>query len=275
MGELNVDAALIVQAVASVAGILRSKLNDELAGRNVPSDSVLNRAIQRLISSKLITVDDTTFTQFMAPNVIRLVLQKLVTTASNPKGKLTNTALLDLLKTCLGSTKGEGTVFEPNRKTVSPKKHGFDYLYVIDAATFPAIDGITQDDFRDILQSAWNLWQKAIPKLKVSAAPSKPKANMLVAFTQLDGNGQKLAEATLRQPGTKEYRLEIDLAEKWNPSKLLGTLTHEIGHVLGIDHIQTQGSIMYFQADPTLVNREFKSIKLTDADVAAIPPMWA
>ena len=269
------DAALIVQAVAGVAGILRSKLDEELQGKNVPTDSVLNRAIQRLISSKLITVDDTTFTQFMAPNVIRLVLQKLVTNVSNPKGKLTNTALLDLLKTCLGSTNGEGTVFEPNRKSVSPKKHGFDYLYVVDPATFPAIDGIDEVVFREILQSAWNLWNKEIPKLKVNAAPSKSQANMLVAFTRLDGNGQKLAEATLRRPGTKEYRLEIDLAEKWTPSKLLGTLTHEIGHVLGIDHIQTPGSIMYFQADPTLANREFKSIKLTDADVKAIPPLWA
>ncbi len=272
---MNLDPALIVQAVASVAGILRSKLNEELQGNNVPTDSVLNRAIQRLISSKLITVDDSTFTQFMAPNVIRLVLQKLVTNVSNPKGRLTNSTLTDLLKTCLGSTTGQGTVFEPNRKTVSPKKQGYDYLYIIDPATFPAIDGISQNDFRDILQSAWNLWQKAIPKLKVGAAPSKPKANMLVAFTQLDGNGQKLAEATLRQPGTKEYRLEIDLAEKWTPSKLLGTLTHEIGHVLGIDHIQAAGSIMYFQADPTLANREFKSIGLTPADLEAIPPMWA
>lgn len=266
---------LIVQTIAGVASILRLKLQDQVKAKDLPSESLLIRAIQRLLSSKMIPVDSD-FEQMMAPAVVTFLLEKLASNVKNPRGILTKSAIEELLKICLGTPTGEGTLFPRNRTNLVPKKNAstYEYLYYVDKSTLPNLEGIDEQDFLDILQSAWNTWEQAIPNLTVNATTRKSKSNMRIGFVQLDGVGEKLAEATLRQPGTREYRLEIDAADLWTPSKLFGTLIHEIGHTLGIDHIPTAGSIMYFQADPTLVDREFKSIKLTAADKAAIPAMW-
>lgn len=270
----------VVRMIASVAGILHARLDDQSNGNGVPSEFQLGRAIERLIAAKVIPLD-ARFEQLMLPGVVMILLQNLVENEGHLNGELNRAALEDAFKTCLGTLTGRGVSNPPNRRSVKPRRRDKDpetgkyhYLYYIDPS-LPDLNGIDQETFRELVQAAWHRWQNAIPNLSVNATATKSRANMHINFVQLDGQGRHLAQATLRQHGTKEYQMQIDVVEDWNEAELLGTLIHEIGHTLGIDHIPIPGSIMYSDADPDLRNRDPLSIQLTDADRAAIPGMWA
>jgi hypothetical protein len=262
------NAAMIVTAISAVSQILRTKLQSDLPAGSVPTETLLRRAVQVLIASKAI---DPKFLE--NADIVKMLLENIVSIQeSNPDGKLTTDALQQLLKTCLGTASGAGALTKINRKSVKVKKSGaIEYKYHILQPVPTVTGGIGPVQFQLLVDAAWDRWSEAIPRLTTIQVP-KNKANMLIGFTPLDGTGNKLAQATVRQPGTNEYRLQIDLAEKWTPSKLLGTLIHELGHILGMEHINTPESIMYYQASnqPT----DPKKVQLTQADKDAIPSFW-
>ncbi|KAL6253746.1 hypothetical protein P5V15_015761 [Pogonomyrmex californicus] len=91
------------------------------------------------------------------------------------------------------------------------------------------------------------------------------------------GSGNVLAHAFLSSSEVSE--MHVDNAEKWhiepltiNPDNtihLLHTLTHEIGHVLGLHHSPQKNAIMY-----AFVPSKIFPVRLSEADFLAIQNLY-
>jgi len=98
-------------------------------------------------------------------------------------------------------------------------------------------------------------------------------ANIRVYMRKLDGMGGTLglayqaagplldmgAHQSMRPPFVGD--IVLDLSENWTPSKLLGVMKHEVGHAIGLDHIEDDRALM----NPYFVG----TTKLHAKDIAA------
>ncbi|MBC7816976.1 MAG: matrixin family metalloprotease [Planctomycetaceae bacterium] len=96
------------------------------------------------------------------------------------------------------------------------------------------------------MQIAFNKWQDHIG-VRVRFVKKEEAANVIVKVLELDGQGGKLAEATVGPGpgGSVVSDLFIDRSEVWTPDKFQATICHEVGHLLGLEHIESADALMF------------------------------
>lgn len=265
----------IATAAVGLAADLRTKLGSQLAP-DVPS---LQKAIERLASGGVFDLEH--FASDVTPEIVNFLLTRVLRTAANPAPQLTKDAVEAFLKRCVASANGSA-IFPKNRDTAmppGPNGRKINFLYDIDFDSFPAIAGASKEEISDIIAGAWDRWMENVSKLTVKRAEDRSKANLIIKCLPLDGSGGKLAEATLGGGpggGPTNYTLFVDSSEAWTAEKLLVTLTHELGHILGLDHIDNPSAVMAATLNRDLIPQPDKisEFKVTDHDIAAIQPLW-
>lgn len=169
-----------------------------------------------------------------------------------PAGGL-DKALADAIKSiCLGSPSGVAAGGVATRARFDPEKHGD--VNISDEMRAEIGDpgkwlrvylGSDVEISREGVQQAFVAWQDVIG-MRVRIVHREDAANVILKLVALDGKGGKLAEATVGDgPGSPLVStLCIDTAETWTPEKFLYAMIHEIGHLLGLEHINSDDAIM-------------------------------
>ena len=107
-------------------------------------------------------------------------------------------------------------------------------------------------DFEAALADAFEAWENVSDIAFEEVASG---ADVELFFAPIDGPSRVVGEATYRfftgDPGRIfEGQIEFDTAETWSPTGETGisfqaVATHEIGHVLGLEHVADRDEIMY------------------------------
>lgn len=113
----------------------------------------------------------------------------------------------------------------------------FEYVYFIEElprATF---------DTKRALVGCFLNWQRVCGVVFTETKNSK-RANVVVKLADIDGRGNTLADAHIGPPDGYKLELRIDTAEVWDEQKFEAAITHEIGHLIGLQHTGTPNQIM-------------------------------
>ncbi|MFN0051502.1 MAG: matrixin family metalloprotease [Planctomycetales bacterium] len=274
---------LIASTIQTVAGKLGQKLRGALGSDAAPGVDVLQRAIELLTQIGAFDIEH--LPSEVSPESVEFWLRRLLRTPTALNPILNKDTLAKLFGRCFGVPNGN-TMLPKNRTTLPPPPGGgrqVDYLYEIDQSSIPSLPGITAADFEKLIEGAWDRWIAQSSILTVQRATSGQTPNMTIRFGALDGTGQKLAETTTMFGGgvATDFRIVIDAQESWNKSKLLATMTHELGHALGLDHVVSPSpALMAAFLDPSysgLPGNQMKTkIVLAQSDLAAFAATpWA
>lgn len=276
MADPLLIAKIVSDFTPSVLKLIKKGLDKN---DTVPDKDLVARAIERLC----------TINAFNPKNIpakgtaefLEMWLEDLLSTATNIDPKLDVDALKKFLETCQGAPHGTD-ILPKNRPMIpTPAENGgktVKYLFEVDRSSIPKIPGFTKDDFVDLVKGAWQRWliQDLVDRTKLTVKMkedgSRGTANLTVGFGTLDGSGTKLAETETRwsSDAPSQYTILVDSSEDWTEAKLLATMIHEIGHALGLDHVNDSSAIMSAFLDPSFNDLPLKQVVLQPADVAAL-----
>jgi len=102
---------------------------------------------------------------------------------------------------------------------------------------------------QNLYMNALAMWAKHTPlKFKWWEPGDPDKVNIFAHARRIDGSGKILAWSELPPPdASASVQLEqrYDTSEQWPENLLLPTMAHELGHALGLGHIQQPEALMY------------------------------
>lgn len=114
------------------------------------------------------------------------------------------------------------------------------YLYYIE--DLPQVPGANNADF--LVMNAWSHWME-YADVKVERLPERLKSAANVVIKTANLSGTVLGQANVgNPPGKYVLEIEMDSTRQWNAELFEGAVTHEIGHVLGLEHQATSGLLM-------------------------------
>jgi hypothetical protein len=131
---------------------------------------------------------------------------------------------------------------------------------------------LTVTQRQNIIQQAFLAWE-TVSALSFTQVFNESSADLKIKWVtgahgdteNFDGNGNILAHAYYPPPlgGSYAGQIHFDDAENWDETMLLSVATHEIGHALGLEHSNVNGSIMlptYSSARIVLGNDDIRAI---------------
>ena len=140
---------------------------------------------------------------------------------------------------------------------------------------------IDETEFRETIAAAFAAWTDVVD-IEIQETPNARQRDSIdIAFGEIDGPGDVLAQAYLPEDvnrGRIAGDIVFDVDESWEfgneggreATDLMLVAVHEIGHSLGLEHLDNQDSVMYESVSP---NSMFT--RLDQSDMDAILALYA
>mgnify|MGYP003662962043 CR=1 FL=1 len=135
-------------------------------------------------------------------------------------------------------------------------------------------DSLSQADTDAAIETALQAWSNVIDVTFVETDQSRLNNSIDITFTNIDGGGGTLAQAYFPDdvnPARIAGDIQFDIADAWEVGNSLGNqafdlvwvAAHEIGHALGLDHIDIAGTVL---APFVSANQSFAGLTAADID---------
>ncbi len=158
-----------------------------------------------------------------------------------------------------------------------PGLGGADLQYYVGTAP----SSLSQAAFEESIQTALDAWSQVVDVQFVRTSQPGQNNSLDFGVGSIDGAGGTLAEAYFPDDVNSSRvagDVEFDAAENWEVGNARGSsaydivlvAAHEIGHALGLNHLQAAGSILLPSVSPT---QQFTG--LDQSDIAAIRQLYA
>jgi hypothetical protein len=145
----------------------------------------------------------------------------------------------------------------------------------------PIPSNLDATDVTDTLQAALDVWASVADISFSQTNRSRQRNSIDLTFGRIDGDGGTLAEAYFPADVNRSRRAgdvlfdqdetwEIGNARRFRATDLMLVAVHEIGHALGLEHLDESASVMVDSVSP---NEQFHG--LSDSDIEAILKLYA
>lgn len=134
---------------------------------------------------------------------------------------------------------------------------------------------ITESGYRALVRQAFDAWE-AVADIDLVEVESSANTDISVSWAGIDGHGKAVGTTYYAYNGTRmtDAAVYMDTAERWTDSgvytagktNFYSVVLHEIGHTLGLGHVEDEESIMNPYTTAT--------VELDDGDIAGIQALY-
>lgn len=112
-----------------------------------------------------------------------------------------------------------------------------------------------------LIHNAWDSWKK-VALVRSREVDNLEDSNVVIRKKVLDGPNGTLGQSHVG-PVSKDFRLELEMDDReiWTASKFQGAVCHEIGHLLGLNHLGRSGNLMSEFIGPDMVEPQLADIQ--------------